>query len=49
MPQLQLVGVRRLTIPVNGSVHVTFIVTADQMKIWDDSKGFIYHIGLYKT
>ncbi len=45
MPQLQLVGVHREELPVNTPTQLTFTIEPHQMQVWDDTKGFIYHMG----
>ncbi len=42
MPQLQLVAVSRQLTTVNQPLVVSLTIHAEQMRVWDDAKGFIY-------
>ena len=47
MPQLQLVAVTRVMVTNGETETLSLTVSGDQLRIWDDNKGFIYHPGLY--
>lgn len=42
MPKLQLVAVARQTIAIKHPSVVSLTIHAEQMRVWDDNKGFIY-------
>lgn len=50
VPRWTLVGFERVTVPVNNSVEVNFVVTAEQMAVWmDDKTGYVVQAGILLT
>lgn len=46
MPQIQLVAVERVSIKYRETVAVSLTVREDQLRVWDDQKGFVLNPGL---
>ena len=46
MPQRQLVAIARTTIPVSSDQVIELQVKAEDLRIWDDVKGFILYPGM---
>ena len=48
MPKIQLVAVTRTLIQFSTQPYpVTLSFSADQLKIWDDTRGFVFYNGQY--
>jgi len=46
MPQIQLVAVNRAADIKSGETrNVVFTINSEQLRVWDDKQGFVYHAG----